>query len=202
MISAPLPRLQIRQLKRPSMPPQIRHLAGLLRRPLFRSSVILLTFTALSACTPASAPGTGADARSRPAAPPGAAPDSCWDRHVSPAIIETVTVQVLAEPEQRDADGRIVQPAVFRTETRQDIVRPRTESWLQITCPVDMTPDFIASLQRALAVRGHYKGSVTGKLDRPTRQAILRYQQRHGLESHILSLDSARRLGLIAIPKS
>lgn len=199
MISAPLPRLQIRQLKRPSMPPQTGHLAGLLR-PLFRSSAILLTLAALSACSPASAPGT--DARSRPAGPPGAAPDSCWDRHVSPAIIETVTVQVLAEPEQRDAEGKLIRPAVFRTETRQDIVRPRTESWLQITCPVDMTPDFIASLQRALAVRGLYKGSVTGRLDRPTRQAILRYQQQHGLESHILSLESARRLGLIAIPKS
>lgn len=134
-------------------------------------------------------------------APPGAPDGTCWDRHISPAIIETVTMQVLVQPEERDASGTLIQPAVFRTETRQDIVRPRSESWLQITCPVDMTPDFIASLQRALTVRGHYTGPVTGKMDRPTRQAILGFQRRNGLESQQLSLDSARRLGLISVPR-
>ena len=56
-------------------------------------------------------------------------------------------------------------------------------------------------LQRALTVRGHYTGPVTGKMDRPTRQAILGFQRRNGLESQQLSLDSARRLGLISVPR-
>ncbi|MDE4131849.1 peptidoglycan-binding domain-containing protein [Phaeobacter sp. QD34_3] len=160
----------------------------------FRAAALAL-LVALTACT---APSES-DRPLAPTAPPGAEPGSCWDRHISPAVIETVTVQVLVEPELRAPDGQILQPAVFRTETRQDIVRPRSQTWLQITCPVDMTPDFIASLQRALAVRGDYTGAITGSLDRPTRQAILRYQRRYGLESQLLSLESARRLGLISV---
>ncbi|MEL0436197.1 peptidoglycan-binding domain-containing protein [Phycobacter sp. K97] len=165
---------------------------------LLHSACALGLLVLAPACTP---PADMDRAPSQRTAPPDAPPGTCWDRHVRPAIIETVTVQVLVQPEQRDAGGALIQPAVFRTETRQDIVRPRSESWLEITCPVDMTPDFIASLQRALTVRGHYTGPVTGQMDRPTRRAVLRYQRGLGLESQQLSLDSARRLGLISVPR-
>jgi peptidoglycan hydrolase-like protein with peptidoglycan-binding domain len=38
-----------------------------------------------------------------------------------------------------------------------------------------------ASVQRALARRGYYKGSIDGDLGRGTRAAIARYQKRNGL---------------------
>ncbi len=168
-----------------------------MRRSFPSLPAIVAALIALTACTD---PETLSREPALPA-PPGAPAGTCWDRHVSPAMIETVTVHGLVSPAKVDDSGKVLQPAVFRTETRQNIVRPRRESWLQITCPVDMTPDFIASLQRALTVRGDHNGAVTGTMDRQTRQAILRYQRRTGVESQLLTIESARQLGLIAVEK-
>ncbi|OIQ44643.1 MAG: peptidoglycan-binding protein [Roseobacter sp. MedPE-SW] len=151
----------------------------------------------LGACVPQD-PLTGV-APPSPEAPPGAPPGTCWHRNTSPAIIQTVTDQVLVTPDVRDATGQILQPAVFRTVTRQDIVQPRRETWLETPCQEQMTPEFIASLQRALAARGFYHGATSGQIDRATRIAIRRYQKDAGLDSSTLSLDTARKLGLIAI---
>ncbi|MDC1223423.1 peptidoglycan-binding protein [Ascidiaceihabitans sp.] len=67
-------------------------------------------------------------------APDGAAPDTCWGKTISPAIIEAI-------------------------------------------CPNLMTDDFVASLQRALSLRGAYRGKVTGLMDYKTRRAISKFQQ-------------------------
>ena len=134
-----------------------------------------------------------------PQAPPGAPPGTCWHKNTSPAVIQTVTDQVLVTPAVRDDAGQILQPAVFRTVTRQDIVQPRRETWLETPCAEQMTPEFIASLQRALAARGFYRGTASGQIDRATRIAIRRYQKDAGLDSSTLSLDTARQLGLVAI---
>lgn len=161
----------------------------------------LAAFALLSACTPAS-PENPADALlgSMLDTPPGAAPGTCWGKIVSPALIETVTEQVLVEPARLDAGGAVVTPAIFRTETRQRIVTERQVTWFETPCPADLTPDVIASLQRALTVRGLYAGPVTGQIDRPTSEAVRRYQAATGLESPVLSLAAARTLGLIATP--
>ncbi|MEK0164112.1 MULTISPECIES: peptidoglycan-binding domain-containing protein [unclassified Phaeobacter] len=154
----------------------------------------------IAACT---APQTGGSSlqvsRNAPAAPPGAAPGSCWGTHTTPAVIETVTVQVMTRPARTAADGQVLEPARFRRETRQDIVRPRRESWFETPCPVDMTPQFVGSVQRALAVRGLYQGQITGILDRDTRAAVRKFQERDGFDNDQLSLVSARRLGLVAV---
>jgi len=132
-------------------------------------------------------------------APPGAAPGSCWGKHVSPAVIETVTHQVMLQPAQVRADGTVSQPAIYKTETRQDIVQERRETWFETPCPAQLTPDFVASVQRALAARGLYRGPVTGQFDARTRAAVRRYQKPQGLDSGILSLAAARKLGLVAV---
>ena len=56
-------------------------------------------------------------------APPGAKPGTCWGRSASPAVIETVTEQILLQPAEVLADGTVVQPAVYKTETLQKIVK-------------------------------------------------------------------------------
>jgi hypothetical protein len=114
-------------------------------------------------------------------------------------VVETSTRQVLAEPAQQDASGRITRPARFRTETSQEIVTPRRTHWIEIPCPQMMTPAFIRTLQRALTVRGLYRGPVHGRMDRATRLAVQRYQAPLGLDSGTLSLVSARKLGLVAV---
>lgn len=133
------------------------------------------------------------------AAPPGAEPGTCWGKTVTPAIIETVTDQVISRPAQIADDGTVTRPAAYRTETKQEIVRERTETWFRTPCPDQMTEEFVASLQRALAARGLYAWPVNSRMDARTRAAVRQYQEPQGLDSGILSLDAARKLGLIAI---
>ncbi|MEO3416412.1 peptidoglycan-binding domain-containing protein [Roseovarius sp. CAU 1744] len=134
-------------------------------------------------------------------APPGAAPGTCWGKDVSPAVVETVTEQVLVQPAERRSDGSIAQPAVYRTESRQAIVRERRETWFETPCADQLTPEFIATLQRALGARDLYRGAITGQMDARTRAAIRAYQARQGLDSAVLSITAARTLGLIAIER-
>ena len=61
-----------------------------------------------------------------------------------------------------------------------------------------VTPDFIASLQRALAVRGYYRGPIHGHATPETRRAVRAYQAERGLDSAIVSIETARELGLTA----
>lgn len=134
-------------------------------------------------------------------APPGAPPGTCWGKQVTPAIVETVTEQIMLQPAEVMADGTVTQPAIFKTETRQAILRERTATWFQTPCATEQTPDFIASLQRALKVRSLYRGPISGDMDARTRAAIRAYQKSQGLDSGILSLAAARKLGLVAIER-
>lgn len=133
--------------------------------------------------------------------PPGAAPGTCWGKNISPATIETVTEQVLVEPAVVGADGVILSPAAYKTETRQSIVRERRKTWFETPCPEVLTAEFVASLQRALAVRNKYSGPITGQMDTVTRLAVRRFQEPLGLNSALLSLTTARNLGLVAVER-
>ncbi len=139
--------------------------------------------------------------RTRGVGPPGADPDSCYGKDASPAVIETVTHQVMMQPAEIAADGAVLYPAVYKTETVQEIVEPRRELWFETICAEDLTPEFIASLQRALAARDHYSGTVTGEMTARTRHAIRAYQKPQGLDSAILSLAAARQLGLMQVER-
>ncbi|KPA21357.1 hypothetical protein shim_20590 [Shimia sp. SK013] len=136
-----------------------------------------------------------------PRAPPNARPGSCWGRDVTPAVLETVTEQIMVQPPEVLADGTVTSPGIFRTEQQQRIVKERRETWFETPCPHIWTEEFTASVQRALKVRGLFFGPVTGIHDARTRAAIRRYQKAGGLDSVILSLESARRLGLVAVER-
>lgn len=71
------------------------------------------------------------------------------------------------------------------------------ETAFRVPCPELMTSDFIATLQRALAARGHYNGPITGRADPATRDAVRGFQRAQGFDSPILTLDTAQRLGLV-----
>ncbi|MFW8594635.1 peptidoglycan-binding domain-containing protein [Cribrihabitans neustonicus] len=162
-----------------------------------KGALAVLLLAALTAC---SAAGTeGAATRAGHYAPPGAPPGTCWSKHTRPAVIETVTSQVMVRPAETDAAGGVLRAALFRTETRQEIVEPRRETWFEIPCALSMTPEFIRTVQRALAARGFYSGPVHGRMDAATRDAVQRYQRPSGLDNGTLSLAAARKLGLVAI---
>ncbi|WP_235855920.1 peptidoglycan-binding domain-containing protein [Mesobaculum littorinae] len=129
--------------------------------------------------------------------PEGADPDACYGRDVTPAVIETVTEEIELTPAVLAPDGTVATPAQTRTERRPRIVTERREVWFETPCPPEMTEEFVASLQRALKVRGFYTGPVTGLADAATRDAVRRFQRTEGLNSGVLSIAAAKRLGLI-----
>ena len=132
-------------------------------------------------------------------APPGAAPGTCWDVVAEPALIETVTEQVLVAPASYNTDGTVYQAAQYRTEVNQIIVRERQETFFEIVCAKDMTPDFIATLQRALKARTLYRGDITGTMNAATRRAVRAWQKDHGADIENLTVKTARDLGLVAV---
>jgi len=171
------------------------------RSPGLAYACILLA--TLAACAPqvplpdaASGPTLAAELRLQA---PQSQPNVCWAEEIRPAIIETVTEQIQTSPERRDpASGVVLQPARYSTVTRQQIVSERAPIWFRTPCPAQLTADFIASLQRALQARGHFKGQVSATVDAATRRALRSYQAPRGLPSGTLSLAAARELGLIA----
>jgi hypothetical protein len=130
--------------------------------------------------------------------PPKGPKDACWASDVTPAVIETVTEQVLVTPEIRDEAGRVITPASFRTDTRQRMVQDRETVWFRAPCPDTMDVDFVATLQRALKARGLYLLPLSGVIDAPTRDAIRRFQAERGLDSPALSLAAAQELGIVS----
>lgn len=142
------------------------------------------------------------------AAPPPAvasAPDAtgrCWATEPVPAIYEQVGGEILVVPAKTAPDGTVLRAPVYRRAMVPRIVRPRGEIRFETPCPAILTPGFIASLQRALAARGFYVGAPTGRMDRPTRKAVGQYQARQGQDSEQLSVETARALGLIAVPRT
>jgi hypothetical protein len=172
--------------------------------PLMRLTLALCT-ALLGACGLAAPPApsladlSGAGLPRTGQTPPEAPEGACWAAEVLPARIETVTAQVLASPARTAADGTVLEPASFRTETRQKIVAERRDVWLAVPCDAALTPGFVASLQRALKARGYYAGAPTGVMDEPTRAAVRAWQRSLGLDSALLSLQGARALGLVQV---
>ncbi len=122
----------------------------------------------------------------------------CWAEELTPAVIETLTEQIEIAPAQPASGGKPAVPASYQSRVQQRILSDRSDVWFLVPCPEQMTPDTIASLQRALKVRGLYRGVATGEMDAATANAVRRYQAPQGLDSPKLSLTAARQLGLVA----
>jgi hypothetical protein len=174
---------------------------------LFSRGILAMTLVAaLSACETAPLaedPPEPGVLEATTEGPEGAPPGSCWGKTVGPAVIETVTDQIQVKPAEVSAAGNITALPVYRTETRQEIVTARVDNWFETPCTAVLDAEFNASLQRALFVRGIYKGPVNGTMDRATRAAVRRYQVTEGgPDSEVLSLEAARSLGLVAVERT
>jgi len=171
-----------------------------------RHLILLPGLLALVACVPADERSAFAEpltARQgavevlRGVGPPNADPSACYAHESTPAVVETVSEQLMLQPPQITTAGQVLEPAVFVTETQQRIVRERRELWFAVPCELEVAdPEFIASLQRALSARGHYQGPITGEMTRRTERAVREFQAPQGLDSAVLSLAAARQLGL------
>ena len=138
-----------------------------------------------------------------PNLPADAAPDACFAHEYTPAIIETVTEKIPLTPARVAVDietgeTEIIRPATFDTITVQRIVQEREEFWFETLCPHLYSERFVNSLQRALRARGFYTGELTGWLDIQTSIAVKLYQRKFGVNSELLSLQTAEEFGLIS----
>ncbi len=123
----------------------------------------------------------------------------CYGRDVTPAVIETVTEQIMVQPASVATDGTVLEPAAFRTVTHQQIMRERREVAFETLCPPQLTVDFVQSLQRALKARGYYRGPIDGVMDARTGAAIRSFQRIEGHDSPLLDIRTARALGLTVL---
>ena len=161
-----------------------------------RSAIGPALLIALAACEPS---GTIPPDQPQTFATEKAPDGTCTGVEVIPAIYEQVPGQVQVVQAQVDENGTVIQPAIYRNDLVPQLVRPRSEKRFPAPCPDQVTPEFIASVQRALLARGYYRGAVTSRFDPDTLNAVYRFQSERGLKSNQISLDSARELGLAAI---
>ena len=103
----------------------------------------------------------------------------------------------MVQPEKRDTAGQLVLPAQYETTRIQTITKLRSVTKIEAVCPEDLTPEFIASLQRAFQARGLFFSTNTGVMDTPTQRAILNFQTARGVESATVMKTTAQELGLV-----
>lgn len=115
--------------------------------------------------------------------------NECFITDVTPTRIETVIEHIEVEP------------GVYETSQRQDVVKKRETITFQTLCPESMTPERIATLQRALQARGHFNGAISGTLDVATTTAIQNFQRDLYPDSRFLSFEAAQNLGIIPVAR-
>ncbi|KMK67980.1 putative peptidoglycan binding protein [Puniceibacterium sp. IMCC21224] len=163
---------------------------------MIRPCTALAALTFVGACAPAD---MATRAEMQAVAVEHAPDGSCFAREVTPAVYEQVPGQVQVVQAEYTSDGTMTRPPIYRNASVPRIVRPRGEIRFAAPCPAQMTPEVISSLQRALAARGYFNGTATGRMDATTVDAVRRFQTDRGLKSAHLSLETTRTLGLIAV---
>ena len=111
-----------------------------------------------------------------------------------PAKFKTVTRTVEATPASVQ---RTPVPETYKTVSKTVEVAPARTVWTSVLCDVNTTPDVVTRLQRALKSAGHYGGPIDGVIGSLTRRGISSYQAAQGVQSDILTIDSAKKLGIL-----
>lgn len=170
----------------------------MLMKPIF--SLILLT--GLAACQQSALPAPPETSTPGTVISLGAietdATGRCFARMAGPVQTTIVTELVEVMPAERDRNGVVTSPAIFRNVTRPQTVQTGPGARFETLCPQRLTADFVATLQRALIVRRAFAGPVTGNYDDATSLAVQQFQRNQGIDSPLLSIDVARQFGLVA----
>ncbi len=124
----------------------------------------------------------------------------CYGHDVTPALTNVETSHTQLSDTLTGPNGEVIANPTYQTVTNQQILRERREVLFETVCPENMSVDFIASLQRALATRGYYQARITGQMDAHTESAVRLYQrQQTNIDSPLLAIQTARILGLVAL---
>lgn len=109
------------------------------------------------------------------------------------------TVQAIATPEQVDETQ---QPPTIANINSTRFEGEPTPTWRQTPCAEDLSPELIRQLQTALNKAGFPVGTVDGKLGDNTLHAVQSYQNKHGLASGALTLETMHHLGVLENAKT
>ncbi len=121
---------------------------------------------------------------------------------VEPAVIETVIVparmkveriRVAVTPDQFVTE---TVPAVMGTERRRVMTTPSKLDWRAVLCDTNATPQKVRAVQRALSIRGHYRGPLDGVFGKQTLSAINAFQTAEGLGTEGVTLEALAALGV------
>ena len=123
----------------------------------------------------------------------------CFTRTIEPTATRIIEEQIIVAPEVRAADGTITSPAIFRNVSGPRTVTVGEGDRFETLCPPQYTPELVATLQRALKARQAYAGPITGNFDTATRTAVRAFQTERGTDSTLVSVEVARRLGVVAL---
>ena len=125
-------------------------------------------------------------------------PGRCYARTAPQTITTIATEQVMVLPETVSPDGSITSPPVFRNEDRP-VTRVVDEGMnFETLCPDELTPERVATLQRALKARLAYTGPISGAYDADTQAAVQAFQQPQGFDSPQIARTIALQLGIVA----
>ncbi len=112
-----------------------------------------------------------------------------------PAEYGTVNVRKLVTAARTES---IEIPAEYQTVTQRKIVSEPTLTWRTILCETNMSAGVVAELQRTLNAQGYDAGSSDGVYGRQTADAVAAYQQKKGLATGQLTLETLNSLGVSA----
>ena len=122
---------------------------------------------------------------------------TCFAQAAPQQATRVVTRQVEVIPAVTGPDGTITTPPVFRNETGPISEQVAPGARFAVLCPDELTPERIATLQRALKARLAYDGAITGVYDSETSRAVQAFQAPLGIDSAELARNLAQRLGLV-----
>jgi hypothetical protein len=111
-----------------------------------------------------------------------------------PAEYSNVTKTVEVTPASTNTTTT---PATYKTVTKTVNAAPSRTVWTSVLCDVNTTPGVVRRLQTSLKSAGHYGGPIDGVIGSQTRSGIKSYQSAQGVKSDILTIDSAKKLGII-----
>ncbi|MDV7272196.1 peptidoglycan-binding domain-containing protein [Thioclava sp. A2] len=131
-------------------------------------------------------------------APPAGAPGCYHSVEIRPAKFGTVKRAVEVREAVIDpASGKVLEPALYEERDFSAVVDAGETLSFETMCVKELTPEFVATVQRALKARGLYRGTDSGVMDGATRSAVRAYQKPRGLDADVLSRRAAMEMGLV-----
>ena len=112
------------------------------------------------------------------ALPEHAAPGSCYahvkvgGQWLSPPVVAAARWSMAAPWPGSAGPVWCLTPAA----AQPPVWTPERYGWIEVLCDKDITPARISRLKRALSLHGYYHGSLDGRMDEATAEAVSRFQ--------------------------